>query len=128
MRFAASCLAPFLAVSASAMAEPTPIVSQDFSFDVDRDQSPYRLESAVERPMRMTDPGLALRVSEALQPDGTRKKSQGVIAGMEVADDTVIGFGIFEMTPKKQNMAGPSRFDGPTRRSRKAAIGMTFKF
>lgn len=128
MRIAASCLVPFLAMSAGAMAEPNRGLSQKFSIDPEEEQSPYRLDSAVEKPMRMADPGLAFRVTDALQPDGTRKKSRGVIVGREVAEDVVVGLGVFEMTPKKQNQAGPSRFDGPTRRSRKAAVGMTFKF
>ena len=123
MRLVAIMALPILICAGAAVAAPgeSPLLAE-------QPASPYRLSPTGEPTLRFSNKGFDFRVSEIVQPDGSSKRSRGVIAGMEVSKDAVIGIGFFEMTPKKQSIVGPSRLDEPTKRSRKAAVGFTLNF
>lgn len=73
------------------------------------------------------DRGLSFRIDEPLEPDGSLSLRRGIVAGMEVAPDTTVGIGLFESMPKRVSRSEESALDRP-KRSRKAAVGLTFKF
>ena len=71
---------------------------------------------------------LSFRINEVVSPDGARSKRRSIIAGVDVAPDTVIGIGLFDSMPKSRGRGPDPRLDGLSKRSRKAAVGMTLRF
>ncbi|HEX6218884.1 MAG TPA: hypothetical protein VFZ35_06380 [Sphingomicrobium sp.] len=82
------------------------------------------------RDLRLPVPqrNFSVRVSDVVSPDGSRRKRTAIIAGVEVAPDTMVGVGLFDSMPKARLRGPDPRLDGLSKRSRKAAIGMTFRF
>lgn len=84
------------------------------------------VKPALEEPLP-DNGGLSFRLGEQIDPDGTRHERRGIIAGFDVAPDTVVGLGLFETLPKRVVRSEESALDKP-KRSRKAAVGLTLKF
>jgi hypothetical protein len=70
----------------------------------------------------------SFRINEVVGQDGARRQRRSLIAGVEVAPDTTIGIGLFDTLPKARGRGPDPRLDGLSKRSRKAAVGMTFRF
>lgn len=68
------------------------------------------------------------RVSDSFAPDGSRRKRTAIIAGVDVAPGTIFGVGLFDSMPKARGRGPDPRLDGMAKKSRKAAVGMTFRF
>lgn len=71
---------------------------------------------------------LSFRINDVVRPDGAQSKRRSIIAGVEVGPDTFIGVGLFDSMPKARGHGPDPRLDGLTKRSRKAAVGMTLRF
>ena len=70
----------------------------------------------------------SFRINEIVGLDGSRQKRQSIIAGVSVAPGTTVGFGVFDSGPKAKGRGPDPRLDGLSKRSRKAAVGMSFRF
>ena len=106
-------LAPLAATPALARADPAPM---PFS----------TIGSAAERQFGRSN--FSFRINEIIGQDGSRQKRRSIIAGVDVAPGTTVGFGLFDSGPKAKGNGPDPRLDGLAKRSRKAALGMTFRF
>lgn len=91
---------------------------------------PDRWKIPVEAEPPISGAGVTLPVIDYTAPDGSLKLKRGIVAGMEVAPNATIGIGLFESMPKKSR--GYSQSENPMertqKRSRKAAVGLSFSF
>ena len=75
-----------------------------------------------------SQPDLSFRNSELVAPDGSRRQRRSIIAGVEVAPDTTIGVGLFDTLPRARGTGADPRLDARSKRSRKAAVGLSLRF
>ena len=74
-------------------------------------------------------PDLSFRINEVIAPDGSRRQRRAIIAGVEVAPETTVGFGLFDTMPRAKGSGGADpRFDARAKKSRKAAVGLSLRF
>lgn len=72
---------------------------------------------------------LSFRISEIVAPDGSRRQKRSIIAGVDVAPDTTVGIGLFDTMPRVKGTGGADpRLDARAKKSRKAAVGLSFRF
>lgn len=67
-------------------------------------------------------------LSTASAPDGSRRRSSGIIAGLDVAPGTTIGIGLFNARRARSSLAPDPQLDRAARGRRKAAIGINLRF
>lgn len=79
-------------------------------------------------PLSVGQRNFSFRVNDVINDDGSRRKRTSIIAGVKVAPDTTIGFGLFNSMPKSTGRGPDPRLDGLARKSRRAAIGMSLRF
>ena len=85
--------------------------------------------SPVDRTENFSRPDLSFRIGEIVTPDGSRRQRRGIIAGVEIAPDTTVGIGLFDTMPKARGAGGADpRLDARAKKSRKAAVGLSFRF
>lgn len=65
----------------------------------------------------------ALPLIEYQAPDGTWKRSSGIIVGHEISPNATVGIGFFRMTPKYQDSTA-----APQGKSRKVSVGVSIRF
>jgi hypothetical protein len=53
---------------------------------------------------------------------------RGIIAGKQVAPGTVLGLGLYETAPKSRGYVGDIPPNMAPKRSRRAAVGLSWKF
>jgi hypothetical protein len=74
-------------------------------------------------------PGFSLPIVTYTEPDGALRMRKGIIAGKQVAPDTVLGVGLFESSPKARPLLAPENpMERRQRRSRNAAVGLKISF
>ena len=83
-------------------------------------------KTAVEPELNLQRNGFALPIIDYTAPDGTLKRSHGIIVGRKISPNTVVGFGLFSSSPKA-NEPPESPLALP-RKSKKVAIGLTMHF
>jgi len=72
---------------------------------------------------------LSFRIIEVVAPDGSRRQKRSIIAGVDVAPDTTVGIGLFDTMPRVKGTGGTDpRLDARAKKSRKAAVGLSFRF
>ena len=81
-----------------------------------------------EPPTPVDRRGFSFPVVEYRSPDGVVQKRRGVIAGTKVAPGTVLGVGLYETAPKSRSYIGDVPQNTPSRKSRRAAVGLQMKF
>ncbi|MEO5972202.1 MAG: hypothetical protein ABIP91_02415, partial [Sphingomicrobium sp.] len=59
---------------------------------------------------------------------GSATKRHGVIAGVALAPDAAVGFGVFNAAPKPSLSTSDEKLFGGERKSRKAGVGLSLKF
>lgn len=91
------------------------------------DRSRALIRPALEPGLTPGNGGFSFRIDEPQEPDGSWSLRRGIVAGVEVAPDATVGIGLFETMPKRIPRSEESALDRP-KRSRKAAVGMTWKF
>ena len=75
-------------------------------------------------PQLQLGPGnFSLPIVEYRAPDGTWKRSNGIIIGHDVSPNTSIGLGFFKMKPKFQDPTLPS-----VGKSKKVSLGLSMRF
>jgi hypothetical protein len=73
--------------------------------------------------------GISLPVIEYAESDGRLKIRRGIVASVQVAPNTLVGIGLFETLPKTDDRrAIDNPLDVRPKRSRKAAVGISFNF
>lgn len=77
----------------------------------------------VEPQLQLGRNNFAIPVIEYRAPDGTWKRSNGIIVGHDVSPNASVGLGFFKMKPKYQDPALP-----PVGKSRKIALGLSMRF
>ena len=81
---------------------------------------------AIEPDLNLLGSGFALPIIDYTAPDGTLKRSHGIIVGRNITPSTVVGLGLFSSGPKmNEPQDGPL---APAKKSKKVAVGLTFKF
>lgn len=92
--------------------------------------SQNRWKIPVEAEPQVGTRGLSLPVISYTAPDGSLRINRGIVAGFDIARNTTLGVGIFETLPKRAKSV--ESVDEPlerkARRSRKAAVGLSFSF
>ena len=81
-----------------------------------------------EPPARVDRRGLSFPVIEYSGPDGVLRTQRGIIAGKQVAPGTVVGVGLWETAPKAHGYVGDTPQNVAPRRSRRAAVGLSWRF
>lgn len=79
-------------------------------------------------PMQIERRGFSFPLVEYAEPTGTIQRRQGIIAGKKVAPGTVLGFGLFQTTPRMRGYVGDMPPNLAPRRSKRAAIGLSVRF
>ena len=88
----------------------------------------YRL-STPDPSENFSRPDLSFKINEVIAPDGSRRQRRGIIAGVDVAPATTVGFGLFDTMPRAKGTGGADpRLDARAKKSRKAAVGLSFRF
>ena len=85
-------------------------------------------DPAISQPRQSANPSFSIQVSDEFAPDGTQRQRRGILAGIDVAPQTTIGIGFFDSSPKMRGPGFESRIDSYSKKSRKAAVGMSFRF
>ena len=79
-------------------------------------------------PTRVERSGISFPVIEYSGPDGVLRTQRGIIAGKQIAPGTVVGVGLWETGPKARGYVGDSPQNMAPRRSRRAAVGLSWRF
>jgi hypothetical protein len=84
---------------------------------------------AGEPPAQVDRRGIMFPVIEYQGTDGILRVRRGIIAGQQIAPGTVLGLGIFETAHKARGYVGdvPPNMS-PPKRSRRAAVGLSWRF
>ena len=72
--------------------------------------------------------GFSFPVIEYSDPTGVRQQRKGIIAGQEIAPDTMIGVGLFETAPRTRGFVPETNPGARAKRSRQAAVGLSWRF
>jgi hypothetical protein len=83
---------------------------------------------AGEPPAHVDRRGVSFPVIEYSGPDGVLRTQRGIIAGKQVAPGTVIGLGIWETAPKARSHVGDVPSNVAPKRTRRAAVGLSWRF
>lgn len=78
---------------------------------------------SVEPELQLGQGNFALPVIEYRAPDGSWKRSNGIIIGHDLAPNASVGVGFFRMKPKFQDPTIPT-----AGKSKKVALGFSFRF
>ena len=82
---------------------------------------------AGEPPTEVSRRGFSFPIVQYQEADGTIRVRHGIIAGKLVAPGTMLGLGLWETAPKARGYVGDVPQNMP-RRSRRAAVGLSWKF
>ena len=81
-----------------------------------------------EAPLQVERRGFSLPLVEYSSPGGARVHRRGIILGQEIAPGTLIGVGLFHSLPKARGFVPDQPPGTAPKRSRRAAVGVTFRF
>jgi len=62
-----------------------------------------------------------------LSPGGWMERQQGILAGVQLWPDTILGVGVLDRKRRTSGSAADPQLDKP-RRGKKVAVGLTFRF
>ena len=82
----------------------------------------------VGEPPARVDRGVSLPVIEYNGADGGLRVQRGIIAGKQVAPGTVLGLGLWETVPKARGYIGDVPQNMAPRRTRRGAVGLSWRF
>jgi hypothetical protein len=72
--------------------------------------------------------GIRLPVIDYAERDGSPARSNGIIAGIDVAPGSTLGLGLFSTRRSKSSLSPDPRLDRSTRGGKKAAVGISVRF
>ena len=120
LRHASAALAPslLLAVTVPASAEP-------LSLSPEPAAKGWRLP--IEDGPHARGPGLSLPVINYVAPGGALEIKRGIVAGIDVAPNAIMGIGLFKILPKERRpFATDDPLDKPKSR-KSAAVGLSIR-
>jgi hypothetical protein len=85
-------------------------------------------EFSENTPLQIDRRGFSFPVIEYTEPNGSRARRRGIIAGTEVARGTLLGIGFFESMPRTRGLAPELSGDGTRKPKRRAAVGLSIRF
>lgn len=109
-----------------ALLAAAPAAGQSYSLTGARPSDAWRIPH--EAPAPLKEIRFTLPASDYVEPDGSLGRQRGIIAGIEVAPQAVVGIGLFDRLAKRPAQPPDPASDNGQRRSRKAAIGMSLRF
>jgi hypothetical protein len=77
----------------------------------------------IEPQLQLGRSNFALPVVDYRAPDGSWKRSNGIILGHDISPNATVGIGFFKITPKYQE-SGPLQ----ATKSRKVSLGFSLRF
>ena len=115
---AVTFLSAFIAAPGTALAlDPMAAAT---SFDVARLPPQARLPADT--------PLVTLRISEQRQRFETTTRQRGLVVARDIAPNARVSLGLLDMKPRKSGLSPDPQLDPSVRKSRKAAVRLTFKF
>lgn len=87
--------------------------------------APVRPSFEVEPELRFSPGKFALPTVEYRAPDGTWKRSSGIIVGHDISPNAAVGIGFFRMKPKYQDSTVLTPSGG---KSKKVSLGLSLRF
>jgi hypothetical protein len=86
------------------------------------------LSIASDPALKLDKRGFAFPIIEYSDPTGARQQRKGIIAGQEVAPGTIVGVGLFETAPRARGFLPEMNPNARPKRSRQAAVGLSWRF
>jgi hypothetical protein len=83
---------------------------------------------AGEPPVHVDRRGVTFPVIDYTGPGGVLRTQRGIIAGKRVARGTIVGLGIWETAPKARGYVGDVPANVTPKRTRRAAVGLSWRF
>ena len=109
-----------------ALVAASPAVAQSSSLSGARPSDAWQIPH--EAPPPLKNFRFALPASDHVEPDGSRTRQRGIVAGIEVAPQAVVGIGFFNRLSKRPAQPPDPSLDNGQRRSKKAAVGLSLRF
>ena len=86
------------------------------------------LRFRAEDPIQVRQRGFAFPVMEYTDERGARHQRKGIIASKIIAPGTLLGVGFYETTPKSRGLIGEPHSNITPRRTKRAAVGLSWRF
>ena len=81
-----------------------------------------------EDPIQVRQRGFSFPVVEYTDERGVRQQRKGIIASKMVAPNTLLGIGFYETSPKSRGLVGEPPSNIAPRRTKRAAVGLSWRF
>jgi len=81
-----------------------------------------------EDPIQVRQRGFSFPVVEYTDERGVRQQRKGIIASKIIAPNTLLGIGFYETAPKSRGMIGEPTSNLAPRRTKRAAVGLSWRF
>lgn len=81
-----------------------------------------------EEPIQVRQKGFSFPVIEYTDERGVRQQRKGIIASKVIAPGALLGIGFYETAPKSRGLSGDAPSNTAPRRTKRAAIGLSWKF
>ena len=81
-----------------------------------------------EEPIQVGRRGFSFPVIEYTDERGARQQRKGIIASKMIAPGTLLGIGFYETSPKSRALIGEPPSNNAPRRTKRAAIGLNWRF
>ena len=104
-------------IAAAVAAQPAPVASYDLSTSTMTAVEPFKPER-----------GIRLPIVDYTASDGSRARSTGIIAGVDIAPGTTLGVGFISTRRAKSSLSPDPQLERSARGGKKVAIGVRVKF
>lgn len=84
--------------------------------------------AAADPSLKLDKRGFSFPIIEYSDPTGARQQRKGIIAGQEIAPDTIVGLGLFETAPRVRGFVPEMDPSARPKKSRQAAVGLSWRF
>jgi hypothetical protein len=81
-----------------------------------------------EEPIQVRQKGFSFPVIEYTDERGVRQQRKGIIASQRIAPGTLLGIGFYETAPKSRGLVGEPPSNIAPRRTKRAAVGLSWQF
>lgn len=83
---------------------------------------------ALQEPVAPNSRGIEFPLSQYVDHSGTTRQRRGIVVGTEIAPDTTVGVGLFDILPRSRSLTPPADVMARPKRARSAAVGITLRF
>jgi hypothetical protein len=81
-----------------------------------------------EDPIQVRQKGFSFPVVDYTDERGAQQQRKGIIASKVIAPGTLLGIGFYETSPKSRGLIGEPQSNVAPRRTKRAAIGLSWRF